>query len=76
MGLLTQYKRLKYIDLLISRSATGTPKNLAQKLNISEITVYRYIREMKELGAPIKYCRSCNSYKYTEEQYKFEIELE
>ncbi len=76
MGLLTQYKRLKYIDLLISRSATGTPKNLAQKLNISEITVYRYIREMKELGAPIKYCRICSSYKYTEEQYKFEKELE
>jgi len=76
MGLLKQYNRLKHIDLLISMSATGTPKDLAEKLNVSIITIYRYIREMKELGAPIKYCRNCDSYKYTEQEYKFHKNLE
>lgn len=75
MELLTHYKRIKYIDWLIGHKATGRPVNLANKLKLSEITIYRYIRMMKGLGAPIKYCRKCNSYIYTEENYTIQKEI-
>jgi len=75
MKILTQIERIKYIDWLIRRKATGTPKQLAEKLNVSVITVYRYIRDLKDMGAPIKFCKYCESYKYTDENYKFEFKI-
>lgn len=52
------------IHLLAKRKATGTPEELADKLNISPRTVYRLIKEMKELGAPIYYNDIRSSYCY------------
>ncbi len=75
MKILTQIERMKYIDWLIRRKATETPKQLAEKLNVSVITIYRYIRELKDMGAPIVYCRYCESYKYTNEDYKLEFKI-
>lgn len=44
------------IDALISKEMTGSPKELASKLLISERSVYNYIAFMKfELQAPIQY---------------------
>ena len=59
--------RLARIDFLINHKATGTPTDLARKLNISERCVYKYITLMKDLGAPIKYAQHRNSYYYAEE---------
>jgi hypothetical protein len=55
------------IDALIQRGATGSPAQLAKKMNLTERTVYNYIKFMKEeLNAPILFSRGMNSYKYME----------
>ena len=58
-------EKLSYLDILISKKSTGTPKELAFKLRVSERGLYNYINLLKDLGAPIKYCRIRNSYYYT-----------
>lgn len=59
--------RLKYLDYLIRVKATGKPRQLAQRLYISERTLYEHISLMRQLGAPIKYCKARQSYCYLEE---------
>lgn len=54
------------IDQLIRLKATGTPKNLAKRLGLSETSVWRTISEMKEMKAPIVYCMNSQSYIYEE----------
>ncbi|MEQ5791682.1 HTH domain-containing protein [Muricauda sp. NFXS6] len=57
---------LERIDQLIRLKATGRPKQLADRLEVSEATVFRMIETMKELNAPICYDLSRQSYVYTE----------
>lgn len=56
-------ERMEYLDELINRQATGTPKELAAKLGLSERTVYRYIRHYIDKGYKIQFCRYKKSYK-------------
>lgn len=58
--------KLLRINKLVKLRATGSPRELADKLGISERSVYEYIHEMKELGAPIAFSYSHNSYIYYE----------
>ena len=56
---------IKKIHTRILSKSTGTPKELALKLNVSERTIYSYIHFMKrELKAPIIYNRLKNTYQY------------
>ena len=73
MNLLTQIERINHIDHLIRITATGTPAQLASKLNVSKSTVYRLIAQLKDMGAPIVYCRYCESYKYTDEDFTIKL---
>ncbi|TLX76137.1 hypothetical protein E9993_07960 [Labilibacter sediminis] len=66
MKLIEQLERLERMDQLIRLKATGTPKGLAQKMRISESTLYELLNTAKELGANIKYCRTHQSYLYVE----------
>ena len=50
-------KKIIYIDSLISKRSTGSPKVLAKKIGVSERTAKEFISIMKELGAPICYDR-------------------
>ena len=59
--------RLKRIDQLIRLEATGNPKELATKLNISERQLYRYINDLKETGVKIIFNHNINSYTYLTE---------
>lgn len=60
------------LDNLIRRKATGTPDELAARLNVSRTTIHRYITELRHFGAPVKFCRYRNSYFYEEDfQLKF-----
>ncbi len=53
--------------IIIKEENSGTPANLASKLNISERMIYKYIDFLKtEFNAPIKYCRKKKSYKFSE----------
>jgi len=69
---------LKRIAFLIEKEATGTPKELATKLHIAESTVYNYLNILKDLGAPIQYRNTKQSYCYSEKgtfKIKFEKKL-
>lgn len=55
------------IDALIVKEQTGSPKQLAVKLAITERSVYNYIAFMKkEMKAPISYNSLRVSYIYTD----------
>ncbi|MBP8994197.1 MAG: HTH domain-containing protein [Bacteroidales bacterium] len=60
--------RLKRIDHLIKLQITGSPKELAEKLEISERQIYRYLDNLQELGAIIEFDKSQNSYVYTSDK--------
>jgi predicted DNA-binding transcriptional regulator YafY len=50
---------------LIVAKETGTPKQLAQKLEISERSIYYYVSFMQnEMNAPIVYDRKRETYMY------------
>lgn len=68
------FSRFSRIDQLIRMKATGRPNELAERLNISESTLYEFINLMKELGAPIKWDPSRCSYIYDPEG-KMEIKF-
>ncbi len=59
-------ERFKRIDELIALRATGNPAELADKLDISESTLYEFLKVLKELGAPIDYNQERCSYFFTE----------
>lgn len=61
------FDRLEYLDNLIRLKATGDPRTLARKLNISLRAVYDYINMLKSLGAPIEYNRHKSTYFYGEQ---------
>ena len=58
--------RITRIDKLIKHKATGTPKELSEKIGISKRQVHNDLSKMKALGAPIKYCELSRSYVYTD----------
>lgn len=64
MKFLEQIQRLERVHYLIKRKATGTPQELARRLDVSLRTVHEVIRAMKELGGPIYYCQERRSYCY------------
>lgn len=67
MSLLKYIERLKRMDDLIRRKATGCADEFATKLGISKSQLYDELKEMKELGAPIEYCPTRKSYVYSAE---------
>ena len=68
------FARFTRIDQLIRIKSTGSPLELANKLDISESTLFEYIAVMKDLGAPIKFDK-CRSTYYYEIQGSFKIKF-
>ena len=66
MTLFEQIDHLKRLDGLIRRKATGTPEDLARRLNISRATVFRHIEDLRTLGAPVSYDKQRQTYQYEE----------
>jgi predicted DNA-binding transcriptional regulator YafY len=58
-------ERMEYLEDLIKRQATGTPKELASKLGLSERMVYRYIHYYIEKGNNIEFSRTKKTYRFT-----------
>jgi len=59
-------KKTKYLKELAEKGNTGTPKELAQQLNISKRSLYRTINTLKKMGYPIEYSRTRQSYYFKE----------
>ncbi len=74
MKFLEQIQQLERLDQLIRLKATGSPKDLAEKLEVSERSVYNFMEVMRCLGADIKYCSQRNSYCY-ESKFLFKFVL-
>lgn len=67
MSLRTYLSRIRRLDALIRRKSTGPPGELAQKLDISERWLYKFLRELREeFDCPITYDHYRQSYVYEE----------
>lgn len=64
MKMIYQLERIKKINRMIKSANTGSPKEFAGELGISESHFYRYIEELQEMGIPIQYSRSRKTYFY------------
>ncbi|TSE07881.1 hypothetical protein [Aquimarina algiphila] len=54
------------IDQLIRLQATGTPEELVSKLGISKTKLYRILKNMRDLNAPVEYDDVSRNYVYKE----------
>ena len=59
--------RLIRLDHLIAHKSTGTPADCANKIGISERSLYDYLRILKDMGAPVKFSRDRRTYYYVSE---------
>lgn len=66
MTFLERVHKLERLHRLIRRKGTGTPEELASRLNVCVRTAYKFIEDLRGLGAPIAYCPQRQSYYYTE----------
>jgi hypothetical protein len=68
--------KLEQLDQLIRLKATGSPRELARKLKISERSVYDLLTILKTAGASINYNIDRGSYEYeTEIKFCFRLVL-
>jgi len=58
--------RLIRLDHLITHKSTGKPADCAQKVGISERSLYDYLRILKDMGAPVRFSRGRCTYYYAE----------
>ncbi len=64
MKMIYQLQRVQKINRMIKSANTGSPKEFADELGISESHFHRYIEELQEMGIPILYSRSRKTYYY------------
>lgn len=67
MSLKKYIDRVRRIDYMIRTKSTGDIRCLAKKIELSRSTTIDFLKEMKELGFPIKYCRKRHIYFYDED---------
>ena len=63
-SLMEKTELIDRVHQLIKRRGTGTPVQLAERLDVSKATVFRLIEAMKALEAPIVYDFSSQTYVY------------
>ena len=63
----TLINRLRSIDCLIQMQNTGNARELAERLEITERSVYNYLNLMKSMGAPIVFSSYRQSYVYEDD---------
>jgi predicted DNA-binding transcriptional regulator YafY len=76
MNIYKYINRLERLHTLLKRKATGTPVELAQKLELSERQTLEYMRELKDIGIPIAFCKHQKTYYYEKEVvFNFEFRI-
>jgi predicted DNA-binding transcriptional regulator YafY len=66
MKIADQFFRLNRLIDLVRRKSTGCPKELANRLEVSERTVYNLIDCLRDLGAPVQYDEQKRTYRFPE----------
>ena len=72
MDFTKQADRIQKMHRLIQAETTGCPKQFAQQLHLSRRQLYNELERLKELDAPIKYCKKKTTFYYTQ---PFDLEL-
>jgi predicted DNA-binding transcriptional regulator YafY len=72
MQIFKYIERINLIDKLITQRKTGTPDELAKRLNISVSRLARILEYMRIKGAPIVFDRSSCNYYY---KYDYSIQI-
>jgi predicted DNA-binding transcriptional regulator YafY len=62
MGFFDHAEKLEWIKYLAAHKQTGSPLELANKLEISERTLLRMVQHLRDRGLLISYDRKHNSY--------------
>ncbi len=76
MKLLEQIERINRLHEMIKYRRTGTPQQLARRLNLSTSMVYKLMDELKLREVPIEYSRQLGSYYYSRSfQMKISIDF-
>lgn len=65
MNFIRQIKRITKMHKLIISEKTGTPEVFARKLSVSRSQLYNELDFIRELDAPVKYCKKRESFYYT-----------
>lgn len=62
------FQQLTFLQELIEKKRTGSPKELAEKLNLSERTIYRKIKAVENISLKeVVFCSFSNSYCFKDE---------
>jgi len=67
MPIIKYLDRLKRMDALIRRRATGSSEQFAGKIGLSRSALIRHLSDLKKLGGPVYYDPLRRSYCYEEE---------
>jgi predicted DNA-binding transcriptional regulator YafY len=63
------FYRISIIDGLIQSERTGDAQQMATQVGIARSTLFKYLNDMKELGAPIEYCRQRKTFYYRDKGF-------
>ncbi len=74
MNTIRNIERLKQIHSLILTETTGTPRELAHRMHISERMVYHLIEQLRDYNAAIRYNRSRKTYFY-EDEFELNVKI-
>jgi biotin operon repressor len=64
MTFIERLKKIEQIDQLIRLKTTGNMCKFSSKIKLSERQMWRYIDDLKGLGAEIEYSKESDSYVY------------
>jgi transcriptional antiterminator len=67
MKTLKNLERMQQLHALIEKECTGSPTELADKLKISERSIYLLLEQLRDFDAQVAYNRSRKTYYYKEE---------
>jgi len=65
MKTLRQIQQLRKLHGMIKLESTGSPKEIARHMNVSERHIYHLLEQLREMEAPICYNRRTNTYFYS-----------
>ncbi len=74
MDIFESIRRFHRIHELISQESTGTPDELAQRLQLQKRQVYNMLEKLRGQGAIIEYSHTKRSYYYAE-GFEFELKI-
>ena len=73
MKTIKSLERLQQLHTLILKERTGSPKDLARRMNVSERLVYLLLEYLKDYNANIRYDRGRQTYYYFDD---FELDIQ